>query len=79
LRSKALRGDLGQGSTLLPRGLAAWLSVAPLMVGPCDIRAAPPWRRTTTDLPLPKMLSRGPLPSALASIILRMTKEAADA
>src|SRR6266436_4613765 len=77
LRSKALRGDPAQNSTLLPRGLAAWLSAALLMVGPRIVSASPS-SHIATELPLTEMSSRGPLPAALASIILRMTKEAID-
>jgi len=49
------------------------------MAGARDSGASPPLQRIATELPLTEMLSRGPLPVALASIILRMTKEAADA
>lgn len=71
LRSQAQRIGFTQGSTLLPCGLAAWLCAAPLIVGPHDSAA--------TALSPTAKLSRGPLPTALASIVLRLTKEAADA
>jgi hypothetical protein len=79
LRSRARRGDACESSTLLPRGLAAWLSAAPLMAGRYDVSASPSSRHIATELPTSKTPTRGPLPTALASIILRMTKEAADA
>jgi hypothetical protein len=79
LRSKSLRSDLGQSSTVLPRGLAAWLSAVPLIAGPCDVGASQSSRHVATELSLTEMSSRRALPAALASIILRMTKEAADA
>ena len=71
LRSKALCGDPAQDSMLLPRGFAAWLSAELLMVAPVS---ASPLSHITTELPS----SCGPLPAALASIILRMTKEATN-
>jgi len=46
---------------LLRRGLAAWLNATP-----------PPGSRSSPGI----MPSRMPLPAALASIILRLTKEA---
>jgi hypothetical protein len=70
LRSKALRGDPARDSMLLPRGFAAWLSAELLMVAPRTVSASP-LSHITTELPS----SCGPLPAALASIILRMTKE----
>jgi hypothetical protein len=79
LRSKALRGDPAESSALLPRGLAGWLSAAPLMAGRCDVSASPSSRHIATELPTSQTPTRGPLPAALALIILRMTKEAADA
>jgi hypothetical protein len=64
LRSCALSGTLAHGVTnfgvLMQRGLAAWLSAAP-----------PPQPRQ----PPPNMPNGAPLPAALASIILRLTKE----
>jgi hypothetical protein len=68
LRSCALSGTLAQGvaglGVLLNRGLAAWLSAAP----------ASEQRHPPTVKP-----SSTPLPAAVASIILRLTKEAAHA
>jgi hypothetical protein len=67
LRDDALNGTLAQGSAalgvLLHRGLAAWLSAAPLSSQPRSSPATP---------------NRAPLrlPAAVASIILRLTKEA---
>jgi hypothetical protein len=49
------------------------------MAGPRNGGASPPRRPIATELPLTAMSSRGPLPVAFASIILRLTKEAADA
>jgi hypothetical protein len=67
LRSGALSGTLAHGcaalGVLLSRGLASWLSTAP----PPEPRASP------TTVP------STPLPAALASIILRLTKEASHA
>jgi hypothetical protein len=76
LRSKALCGDLAQNFMLLPRGFAAWLSAEPRMVAPRTISASPS-SPITTELSLTAS-SCGPLPAALASIILRMTKEATN-
>jgi hypothetical protein len=68
LRSCALNGTPVQGgalSVLLHRGLAAWLSATPPPLGS---------RPSPATMPNPV-----PLPATLASIILRLTKEAAYA
>jgi hypothetical protein len=72
-----MRGDPAKSSTLLPRGLAAWLCAAPLICDPHVV--GPSSRHTALQLQSTEMSIRGPLPAALALIILRMTKEAADA
>jgi len=70
LRDCALNGTLAQGSAalgvLLRCGLAAWLRAAPLSSQPRSSPATP---------------NRAPLrlPAAVASIILRLTKEASHA
>jgi hypothetical protein len=69
LRSCALRGTTAQGLTglgvLLRRGLATWLTAS---------KAAPEPLAMSNSAPPPS-----PLPAALASIILRLTKEATHA
>jgi hypothetical protein len=68
LRSAALRGNVSQA--LLPRGLAAWLTEA----------SAPPWQRLPNEASHAVGASRhGSLPAALASIVLRLTREASHA
>jgi hypothetical protein len=79
LRCQAQRIGFAQGSTFLPCGLAAWLCVAPLIAGPRGSAAAASLPGLATALSPTAKLSRGPLPTALAAIVLRLTKEAADA
>jgi hypothetical protein len=70
LRSATLSGTTAEGAAglgvLLRRGLAAWLTVAPSKPAPL------------LDMPKSARVP-SPLPAALASIVLRLTKEATHA
>jgi hypothetical protein len=72
LRSCARSGTTAQGSAglgvLLRRGLAAWLTAEP------SSKLVPEPLAMSNSAPL-----TSPLPTALASIILRLTKEATHA
>lgn len=70
LRSAALGSDISQGQVLLPRGLAAWLRQA----------SVPPRRRLSNEVsPAVGAPRDRSLPAAFASIVLRLTREAAHA
>jgi hypothetical protein len=71
LRSRAQGVGFAQGYTFLPCGLAAWLCAAPAMTGPRNSAATSALSSTAT--------LRSPLSTTLASIVLRLTKEAAHA
>lgn len=68
LRSEALLIDLVQGSVLLPCGLAAWLTA---------LWSTPSLQQRPSEPA--EVSNRKSLPAAFASIILRLTQEAAHA
>jgi hypothetical protein len=70
LRSQAVHADLASGPEQLPCGLAGWLRGPPSDIH--GLRLQLP----TTTFPI-AVSSRGPLPAAVASIVLRLTQEAA--
>jgi hypothetical protein len=78
LRSQVQHG-LTHGSTLLPHGLAAWLCTAPPVVGSRNGAVSSSSPGMATSVASTATPSHGPLPITLASIILRLTKEAAHA
>ena len=70
LRSQAILAGVAQGLTLLPCGLAGWLRA----------KSADAQGRTLPITPFAtEVFSRGPLPAAIASIVQRLAREAADA
>jgi hypothetical protein len=79
LRSQAQHIGFTHGFTFLPCGLAAWLCAAPVIADSRDSAAAASSPGLAPALSPTAKLSRGPLPTALASIVLRLTKEAAYA
>jgi hypothetical protein len=78
LRSQA-QLSVTQDPTFLPCGLAAWLCAVPLIADPHDSEASSSLPGLATPFSPTAKLSRGPLPTTLASIVLRLTKEAAYA
>lgn len=70
LRSQAVLAGIGQGLTLLPCGLAGWLSAKSPAA---ELQTLP------TTPPPTEVFSCGPLPAAIASIVQRLVREAADA
>jgi hypothetical protein len=71
LRCQAIQADFAQGSALLPSGLAVWLIGA--SADGRQPRRQPPSRLST------EIYSCGPLPAAVASIVQRLSREAAHA
>lgn len=70
LRGDALRDGFGEGSVLLPHGLAVWLTA----VSPVSRQVLSPAPPSPAGAACPRFL-----PATLASIVLRLTREEAHA
>lgn len=73
LRREALLIGLGQGGERLPFGLAGWLAAVP-PTAPLPLQRLPSETSGLAEAP-----SRGSLTAAVASIVFRLTQEAAYA